>query len=172
MCDPTAGSLDHPREAEQQQQQPLGSSPHPAVRAAQQSQVSPPVNQGPMDLLCWEPGQREFPEVGEGLEYLHTFLIKTPKQTGGSAPSVEGFGLTVPSTPQVTDVAFSYVKEMGCLTKGKQSDYTCYWSALRCHTVSPGFLCWMLVYLHPSRAFLVPTASSCNRAVPNPLLAA
>lgn len=38
--------------------------------------------------------------------------------------------------------------------------------------MSPGFLCWMLVYLHPSRAFLVPTASSCNRAVPNPLLAA
>lgn len=38
--------------------------------------------------------------------------------------------------------------------------------------MSPGFLCWMLVYLHPSRAFLVPTASSCNRAVPSPLLAA
>lgn len=41
-------------------------------------------------------------------------------------------------------------------------------ATLQCHLGS----CWILVCLHPSRAFLVPAASSCNRAVPNPLLAA
>lgn len=71
-------SLDHPREAEQ----------HSRARS---------LNQGSMDLLFWELGQREFPGVGEGLEYLHSFFHKDTQINSctGSAPSVGGHGQTL-----------------------------------------------------------------------------
>lgn len=44
-----------------------------------------------MDLLCWQPGQKEYPEVGGVLGCLYSIFIKMykTKKRNGSASSIE-----------------------------------------------------------------------------------
>lgn len=39
------------------------------------------LNQGYMNLLCWEPGQKEYPEAGEVLGHFYSFFIKIYKMS-------------------------------------------------------------------------------------------
>ncbi|KAM4645847.1 LOW QUALITY PROTEIN: T-complex protein 11 homolog [Amazona ochrocephala] len=79
FCYPTADNLDHTRvwlckaaaEVSMSSLQPPqhSSSSTPLLSLASM------LNQGYMNLLCWEPGQKEYPEVGKVLECLHSFSI-------------------------------------------------------------------------------------------------
>lgn len=73
-----------------------------------------------MNLLCWEPGQKEYPEVGEVLGQLYSVFIKMYKMNKctGSVSSIKNWPDSLsPLRHESLHMVFPYVKQTGFFTK-------------------------------------------------------